>query len=87
MNDDEQPTPRDSGTLPVFEKTCEEAITKLAGDDSDRADELRHEARALLVVLRGWRVVLPTVDGRAQTIARVMDLHRAACVSAARMPQ
>jgi hypothetical protein len=75
--DDEPPTPKDSGTLPIFESTCDEAIEKLSGDDSERADELRAEARSLLVTLQGWRFEIPAPDERAQTISRVLDLHRA----------
>jgi len=82
-DDDEAPTPKESGSLAIFEETCNEAIGKLAGDDGEIADALRHEARQLLVELRSWKTAPPDVVARANVISRVMDLHRA--VSAHRL--
>lgn len=76
MNDDEAPTPKESGSLAIFESTCEEAITKLRGDDSERADDLRQQARDLIVVLRLWKAAAPAPEARAATVGAVMDLHR-----------
>lgn len=43
MTDSEPPTPKDSGTLPIFQGTCEEAILLKADDgqtDQEIADDL-----------------------------------------------
>lgn len=76
MHEDDPPTPKDSGSLAIFETTCDECISKLAGFDTDRADELREEARSLLIEVRGWRMKPPNVTERAHAVTRVMDLHR-----------
>ena len=74
MSDD---TPRQSGSLAVFETTCEEAISRLSGRDSIEADELRHEARELISTLRSWKIIPPSTDDRSLVAARVLALHRA----------
>lgn len=75
MHDDEAPTPRESGSLAVFERTCEESIERLRGNDSARADELREEARTLLVELKTWPTRSPLPAIRSEVVLRVMDLH------------
>jgi hypothetical protein len=77
MNDDEAPTPKESGSLQIFASTCEEAIEKLRGDDSDRANDLRHAARELLVELKTWSTTPPHPMKRSEVIAKVLDIHRA----------
>lgn len=67
-------------------KRMRASIAKLGGDDSERADELRHEARSLLVILRTWRNDTPTTEDRAMTISRVLDLHRAVSEHASGLP-
>jgi len=75
--EDDPPTPKDSGSLAIFESTCDECIKRLSGFDTDRADELREEARSLLVEIRSWRGAPPNVTERAHVVTRVMDLYRA----------
>lgn len=70
-------TPRDSGTLAIFERTVEESITRLAGRDTTYADDLRAQARSLLTELHGWKENPPLQPVRAQTVMQVMDLYRA----------
>ncbi len=74
---DDPPTPKDSGSLAVFESTCDECLGKLGGFDTDRADELRAEARALLLTIRSWTLTPPNGTERAHVVTRVLDLHRA----------
>ena len=76
--DDESPTPKDSGTLAVFEQTCTEAIEKLdALPASELAVDLRREAVALGALFRSWTMRAPLPEERASAVGRLMDLHRA----------
>jgi hypothetical protein len=76
--DPEAPTPRSSGTLPIFLDTVTTALERLAifGKRDDRDTELYAEAQALLSVLGSWKGTEPAAEERAHIISRVLDLHR-----------
>jgi hypothetical protein len=66
-----------SQSLPLFEKSCKEALSLLSGDTSDRALAFSAEAHDLLATLDRWKQDLPTSENRAAVISRVLDLNRA----------
>ena len=77
-DDEDSPTPKDSGTLAVFEQTCVEALGKLdALPVSEASVDLRREAIALAAMFRSWTTHSPQPAERAAAVTRLMDLHRA----------
>jgi hypothetical protein len=66
-----------SQSLPLFERSCQEALSLLSRDTSDKALALVAEARDLLTALDRWKDALPTTEDRAAVLSRVLDLNRA----------
>ena len=66
-----------SQSLPLFEKTCQEALTLLSGDTRDAALAFTAEAHDLLLALDRWKQEQPTPADRAHILSRLLDLHRA----------
>jgi hypothetical protein len=72
------PTPRASGSLAVFEITCEECIERLDGlAPSEEQIDLKRQVGAMLALFRSWDKRPPAPEERAQAVSRLMDLHRA----------
>jgi hypothetical protein len=65
-----------SASLPLFEKSCSEVLSRLQGDSSPQADAFAIEAQELLNVLQGWKKNVPPPADRAETVAKVMNLYR-----------
>ncbi len=77
MNPSDHRPPSTSQSLPLFEKSCEEVLSRLHGDTSERALALANEAHELLAILDRWKQDVPTAEDRAAVISRVLDLNRA----------
>jgi hypothetical protein len=67
-----------SESLPLFEKTCGEVLSRLQGDASPQADAFAMEAQQLLNTLQLWKKDVPPPTERSETITKVMDLYRRA---------
>lgn len=67
-----------SVTPPLFENSAKELLVRLEGDTSEEAEELRTEARALIVTFREWMVQRPTDPVRTETVTRLFALYRRA---------
>jgi hypothetical protein len=65
-----------SQSLPLFEKSCREALSRLHGDASPQADALALEAQTLLNILETWKKNVPPAAERSETVAKVMDMYR-----------
>jgi len=66
-----------SQSTPLFERSCNDVLSRLEGDLSEKARVFVAEAHDLLAILDGWRREVPTNYDRAEVISRVLDLHRA----------
>lgn len=64
-----------SGSLPLFERSCQEVLEKLKGDEGHTAGAMRIEAEELLRVLATWKKDLPPAEARATRVREVMDLY------------
>jgi acyl-CoA reductase-like NAD-dependent aldehyde dehydrogenase len=82
---DDVATPRASGTLAVFQLTCDEVLGKLAEmPPSEEAIDYKRAAQALAAQFRAWEIRPPEPEERATVVSRLMDLHRAVSELAAR---
>jgi hypothetical protein len=76
-DDEEVPTRRDSGSLPLFIRSVNESLEQLLnGPVSAERDSLIEEARSLLARLDAWSTTTPLPEERTITISRVLDLYR-----------
>jgi len=62
--------------LAFFEETCQEVLKRLERDPSPEATALRTEAHTLLTTVKSWTIEARTSDERADTVSKVLDLHR-----------
>ena len=62
--------------LAFFEETCHEVLKRLERDPTPDAAALRAEAHTLLATVKAWTVEARTSDERAETVSKVLDLHR-----------
>jgi len=67
---------RPSITTPIFETSLDDLETRLQGDNSGVASELRREVHDLKVVFGVWQEGRPTDAARLQTIHRLFDVYR-----------
>lgn len=75
--DDEVPTRRDSGSLPLFVQSVNESLAELLKEpEDDERNAYVEEARSLLALLESWSTATPLPEERSITIARVLDLYR-----------
>ena len=61
--------------IALFEETCAEVLKRLEGDESPTAVRLRTEAKDILDVVKVWSTRPQTSNERADTVAKVIDLH------------
>jgi hypothetical protein len=67
-----------SASLPLFEKSCAEVLSRLQGDPSPQASAFAIEAQELLNILQTWKKNVPAAADRAETVTKVMELYRRA---------
>jgi hypothetical protein len=67
-----------SGSLSVMENICQELLTRLSSDSTDRGRAFATQAEALLRKIERWSGAPPSPEERTIVIAKVLDLHRTA---------
>jgi hypothetical protein len=65
-----------SQSLKVFERICQELLTRLETDRSEAGRAFVAQAQDLARTLARWPTEPPSPEVRAAVISRVLDLHR-----------
>ncbi len=71
-------TQKASVTPPLFENSAKEVLTRLEGDSSQEAEDMRVEARELVAIFRKWMVERPADPIKHEVVNRLFSLYRRA---------